>query len=179
MKDFIGTYDNVGSSDYCKKFIDFIEYLKVSGLAKREEHEPERKELVSLINKAQEKIDLLLTERAEYQLQINSFEVEIGPIKYISAIIYGDKALDYIDTAVRAVILILVFVFDPLAVLLIVSANMSFAEYSEKRKRALNKKRKMLEKQNEGKVKTTVTEQPNGMKKITKQQGNVSMEYYE
>ena len=132
-----------------------------------------------MINKAQEKIDLLLTERAEYQLQINSFEVEIGPIKYISAIIYGDKALDYIDTAVRAVILILVFVFDPLAVLLIVSVNMSFAEYSEKRKRAINKKRKMLEKQNEGKVKTIVTEQPNGMKKITKQQGNVSMEYYE
>ena len=39
--------------------------------------------------------------------------------------------------------------------------------------------RKQLEKQNEGKVKTTVTEQSNGMKKITKQQGNVSMEYYE
>ena len=159
------------------KYLDLGAVSK--GLAKREEQEPERKELVSLINKAQEKIDLLLTERAEYQLQINSFEVEIGPIKYISAIIYGDKALDYIDTAVRAVILILVFVFDPLAVLLIVSANMSFAEYSEKRKRALNKKRKMLEKQNEGKVKTTVTEQSNGMKKITKQQGNVSMEYYE
>ena len=159
------------------KYLDLGAVSK--GLAKREEQEPERKELVSLINKAQEKIDLLLTERAEYQLQINSFEVEIGPIKYISAIIYGDKALDYIDTAVRAVILILVFVFDPLAVLLIVSANMSFAEYSEKRKRVLNKKRKILEKQNEGKVKTTVTEQPNGMKKITKQQGNVSMEYYE
>ena len=159
------------------KYLDLGAVSK--GLAKREEQEPERKDLVSLINKAQEKIDLLLTERAEYQLQINSFEVEIGPIKYISAIIYGDKALDYIDTAVRAVILILVFVFDPLAVLLIVSANMSFAEYSEKRKRVLNKKRKMLEKQNEGKVKTTVTEQPNGMKKITKQQGNVSMEYYE
>jgi len=43
----------------------------------------------------------------------------------------------------------------------------------------LNSIEKMLEKQNEGKVKTTVTEQPNGMKKITKQQGNVSMEYYE
>ena len=140
------------------KYLDLGAVSK--GLAKREEQEPERKELVSLINKAQEKIDLLLTERAEYQLQINSFEVEIGPIKYISAIIYGDKALDYIDTAVRAVILILVFVFDPLAVLLIVSANMSFAEYNEKRKRALNRKRKMLEKQNEGKVKTTVTEQP-------------------
>ena len=159
------------------KYLDLGAVSK--GLAKRDEQEPERKELVSLINKSQEKIDLLLEERAEYQLQINSFEVEIGPIKYISAIVYGDKALDYIDTAVRAVILILVFVFDPLAVLLLVSANISFAEYNEKRKRALARKRKQLEKQNEGKVKTTVTEQSNGMKKITKQQGNVSMEYYE
>ena len=159
------------------KYLDLGAVSK--GLAKRDQQEPERKELVSLINKSQEKIDLLLEERAEYQLQINSFEVEIGPIKYISAIVYGDKALDYIDTAVRAVILILVFVFDPLAVLLLVSANMSFAEYNEKRKRALARKRKQLEKENKGKVKTTVTEEPNGMKKITKQQGNVSMEYYE
>ena len=159
------------------KYLDLGAVSK--GLAKRDQQEPERKELVSLINKSQEKIDLLLEERAEYQLQINSFEVEIGPIKYISAIVYGDKALDYIDTAVRAVILILVFVFDPLAVLLLVSANISFAEYNEKRKRALARKKKQLEKQNEGKVKTTVTEQSNGMKKITKQQGNVSMEYYE
>ena len=159
------------------KYLDLGAVSK--GLAKRDQQEPERKELVSLINKSQEKIDLLLEERAEYQLQINSFEVEIGPIKYISAIVYGDKALDYIDTAVRVVILILVFVFDPLAVLLLVSANISFAEYNEKRKRAFARKRKQLEKQNEGKVKTTVTEEPNGMKKITKQQGNVSMEYYE
>ena len=159
------------------KYLDLGAVSK--GLAKRDEQEPERKELVNLINKAQEKIDLLLEERGEYQLQINSFEVEIGPIKYISAIIYGDEALDYIDTAVRAVILILVFVFDPLAVLLLVSANMSFAEYNEKRKRALARKKKQLEKQNEGKVKTTVTEESNGMKKIVKQQGNVSMEYYE
>jgi len=159
------------------KYLDLGAVSK--GLAKRDEQEPERKELVNLINKAQEKIDLLLEERGEYQLQINSFEVEIGPIKYISAIIYGDEALDYIDTAVRAVILILVFVFDPLAVLLLVSANMSFAEYNEKRKRALARKKKQLEKQNEGKVKTTVTEESNGMKKVVKQQGNVSMEYYE
>ena len=158
----------------------YLELGAVSkGLKKREDQEQERNALTNTINNAQSRIDKLLDEKSEYRLQINSFEVEVGPLKYISALVYGDEALDYIDTAVRAVILILVFVFDPLAVLLIVSANMSFAEYSEKRKRALNKKRKMLEKQNEGKVKTTVTEQPNGMKKITKQQGNVSMEYYE
>ena len=86
---------------------------------------------MTLINESQERIDDLLTERSEYQLEINSFEVEIGPIKYISALIYGDDALDYIDTAVRAVILTRVVVFDPLAVLLIISANISFQDYNE------------------------------------------------
>jgi len=158
----------------------YVELGAVSkGLQKREDQEKERNSLTNIINKSQGKIDKLLDEKSEYKLQINSFEVEVGPLKYISALIYGDKALDFIDSAVRGVILILVFVFDPLAVLLIIAANMSFAEYNEKRKRAFARKRKQLEKQNEGKVKTTVTEEPNGMKKITKQQGNVSMEYYE
>ena len=155
------------------KYLDLGAVSK--GLAKRDEQEPERKELVNLINKAQERIDLLLEERGEYQLQINSFEVEIGPIKYISAIIYGDRALDYIDTAVRAVILILVFVFDPLAVLLLVSANMSFVEYNEKRKRALARKNKVPK----DAIKTTVSQQQNGLRKVTKEQNGVSMEYYE
>ena len=158
----------------------YVELGAVSkGLQKREDQEQERNTLTNIINKSQGKIDKLLDEKSEYKLQINSFEVEIGPLKYISALVYGDDALDFIDTAVRGVILILVFVFDPLAVLLIIAANMSFAEYNEKRKRALARKRKQLEKENKGKVKTTVTEEPNGMKKITKQQGNVSMEYYE
>jgi len=155
------------------KYLDLGAVSK--GLEKRDQQEPERKELVSLINKSQEKIDSLLEERAEYQLQINSFEVEIGPIKYISAIVYGDKALDYIDTAVRAVILILVFVFDPLAVLLLVSANISFTEYNEKRKRALARKNKVPK----NAIKTTVGQPQNGLRKVTKEQNGVSMEYYE
>ena len=158
----------------------YVELGAVSkGLQKREDQEEERNSLTNIINKSQGKIDKLLDEKSEYKLQINSFEVEVGPLKYISALIYGDKALDFIDSAVRGVILILVFVFDPLAVLLIIAANMSFAEYNEKRKRALARKRKQLEKENKGKVKTTVTEQSNGMRKVTKQQGNVSMEYFE
>ena len=149
------------------------------GLAKREEQEPERRELVRLINESQKRIDDFLTERSEYQLQINSFEVEIGPIKYISALIYGDEALDYIDTAVRAVILTLVFVFDPLAVLLLISANMSFQDYNEQKRKMLLRRKKELEEKNKGKVKTTITNEENGMKKITKEQNGVSMSYYE
>ena len=159
------------------KYIDLGAVSK--GLAKREEQEPERKQLVKLIDESQIRIDNLLTERAEYTLQINSFEVEIGPIKYISAIVYGDRALDYIDTAVRAVILTLVFVFDPLAVLLLISANMSFQDYTDKRRKILSRRKKLEEEKNKGKMQTIVRKDPNGMNKVTKTQGNVSMEYYE
>ena len=149
------------------------------GLNKRQEQEPERASLMSQVNEAQNRIDVLLDTKSEYQLEINNFEVEVGPLKYISALIYGDEALDYLDTSVRGVILILVFVFDPLAVLLIIAANISITEVQEKRKRAAARKRKALEKNNEGRIKTTVTKEENGMKKVTKEQNGVEMSYYE
>lgn len=55
-------------------------------------------------------------------------EVEVGPLKYIAEMIYGDKAQDHFDSAVRAVIILIVAVFDPLAVLLLIAANMSFSQ---------------------------------------------------
>ena len=154
----------------------YLELGAVSkGLKKREDQEQERNALIGNINNAQGRIDKLLDEKSEYKLQINSFEVEVGPLKYISALVYGDEALDYIDTAVRAVILILVFVFDPLAVLLIIAANISFTEYNEKRKRALARKNKVPK----NAIKTTVGQPQNGLRKVTKEQNGVSMEYYE
>ena len=154
----------------------YLELGAVSkGLKKREDQEIERVGLTTTINNTQNRIDKLLDEKSEFQLQINSFEVEVGPLKYISALVYGDEALDYIDTAVRAVILILVFVFDPLAVLLIIAANMSFAEYNDKRKRALARKNKVPK----GAIKTTVGKEQNGLRKVTKSVNGVSMEYYE
>ena len=154
----------------------YLELGAVSkGLKKREDQEQERNALIGNINNAQGRIDKLLDEKSEYKLQINSFEVEVGPLKYISALVYGDEALDYIDTAVRAVILILVFVFDPLAVLLIIAANISFTEYNEKRKRALARKNRVPK----GAIKTTVSEEQNGLRKVTKSVNGVSMEYYE
>lgn len=154
----------------------YLELGAVSkGLKKREDQEQERNALTDNINNAQGRIDKLLDEKSEYKLQINSFEVEVGPLKYISALVYGDEALDYIDTAVRAVILILVFVFDPLAVLLIIAANISFAEYNNKRKRALARKNKVPK----NAIKTTVGQPQNGLRKVTKEQNGVSMEYYE
>ena len=50
------------------------------------------------------------------------------PIKYIVELIYGDSAPNVLDSAVRFVIVLLVLVFDPLAILLVVSANMTWAQ---------------------------------------------------
>jgi septal ring factor EnvC (AmiA/AmiB activator) len=60
---------------------------------------------------------------AEANLQVQKVEVEVGPLKYIAELIYGESARDHLDNAVRIVILLLVFVFDPLAVMLLIAAS--------------------------------------------------------
>ena len=142
------------------------------GLGKREEQEEERNLLNTTVSNAQLRIDDLLDEKTEFNLQIKNFEAEVGPLKYISALFYGEDALDYIDRSVRYVILILVFVFDPLAVLLIIAANMSFNEYNAKVKRRKNRKK------NKGDITTTVQQQGE-LRKVTKEQNGVEINYYE
>ena len=142
------------------------------GLGKREEQEEERNLLNTTVSNAQLRIDNLLDEKTEYNLQIKNFEAEVGPLKYISALFYGEDALDYIDRSVRYVILILVFVFDPLAVLLLIAANMSFNEYN-----AMIKRRKSRKK-NKGDITTTVQQQGE-LRKGSKEQNGVEINYYE
>ena len=56
---------------------------------------------------------------------------------------------------------------------------MSFQDWSDRRKKILSRKRKLEEEEDKKRVKTIVRKDPNGMNKVTKTQGNVSMEYYE
>ena len=156
----------------------YVELGAVSkGLDRRLEQEEERDILTSMVNKSQLKIDEYLDEKSEYDLEIKNFEVEVGPLKYISALIYGYDALNFLDSAVRIVILILVFVFDPLAVLLVVAANISINDYNNR------KRRERLKKFNKDKKhKILVKEEPIGdgtARKITKTKNGVTMEYYE
>ena len=126
-----------------------------------------------MVNKSQQQIDVYLDEKAEHDLQIKSFEVEVGPLKYISALIYGDEAVNFLDNAVRIVILILVFVFDPLAVLLVIAANISIREEH-------NRRRKINRKKNANKIRVKEEMIGDGTaKKITKTKNGVTMEYYE
>jgi hypothetical protein len=76
-----------------------------------------------IITKAEKENDTLYDERSELSAEVRAFEVEVGPIKYIADLIYEDGR-ENLEEAVRAVIIMLVLVFDPLAILLVVAANM-------------------------------------------------------
>ena len=156
----------------------YVELGAVSkGLDRRVSQEEERLKLTNMVNKSQEKIDEYLDQKSEYTLEIKNFEVEVGPLKYISALLYGDDALTFLENAVRWVILILVFVFDPLAVLLVVAANITIRDVLNKRKRIRDK---LLRKQRKNKI--LVKTEPIGdgtARKITKTKNGVTMEYYE
>lgn len=102
------------------------------GLAARAEQQPERDRLNSVITQAENEIAKLNEEKADLTTTIRAFEVEVGPIKYIAELVYEDGRAN-LEEAVRWVIIILIFVFDPLAVLLVIAANMSLKEQSEKK----------------------------------------------
>jgi hypothetical protein len=84
----------------------------------------ERQALAEEIKKAQEEISRLNTERQPIAQQVRQVEAEVGPIKYIAALVYGnDLNQDLLETAVRWVIILIVIVFDPLAVLMLIAWN--------------------------------------------------------
>ena len=83
----------------------------------------------SQIARSQQRIQQLIGQRAPLQSAQIKIDAEIGPIKYIGALAVDvglAKVVD-VEAAVRWVIIIIIFVFDPLAVLMLVAANQSFA----------------------------------------------------
>ncbi len=89
--------------------------------------EAKEKELEGKLAVAFTSIDELNEEKFLLQSQIKEIEVEVGPIKYIAEFIYDQEASsDILEKSVRWVIIIIIFVFDPLAVLLLIAANFTF-----------------------------------------------------
>jgi hypothetical protein len=86
----------------------------------------ERATLQNDIAQAQKKIAALNQERAPVASELRKVEAEVGPIKYIAALIYGDNPdANLLEKAVRWVIIILVLVFDPLAIMMVLAATES------------------------------------------------------
>jgi len=84
------------------------------------------------VRSASSEIDRLTEEKIELESEYRKLEAEVGPIKYIAEFIYGDTAdNNMLEEAVRWVIITIIFVFDPLAVLLLIASQYTF-EYRRK-----------------------------------------------
>jgi len=84
----------------------------------------ERNRLLREIDTEQRKIQALNDERAPIAAEVRKVEAEVGPIKYIAALIYGDNPeANVLEKAVRWVIILIVIVFDPLALTLLLAAT--------------------------------------------------------
>ena len=87
----------------------------------------ERTVLQNDISKAQTEITRLQEQRAPIASEMRKVEAEVGPIKYIAALIYGDNPeANLLEKAVRWVIILIVVVFDPLALTLLLAATKTF-----------------------------------------------------
>lgn len=115
------------------------------GLKERAKQEEERTALNNAIEDASNKIAELSDKKATLSLAQDKIEAEVGPIKYVAELIYGESAKDNIDKAVRIVILILIFVFDPLAVLLLIAANISLRQWRLKKQLIKSNKQQNLQ----------------------------------
>jgi hypothetical protein len=92
----------------------------------RRAQQKDRNRILNEIGSAQTKIAKYNEERAPIASEVRKVEAEVGPIKYIAALIYGDESANdvtMLEKAVRIVTILIVIVFDPLAVLLLIAAN--------------------------------------------------------
>ena len=86
------------------------------------------KELELNIENIQPEIDGLREEKFVFEKQYRQFEAEVGPVKYIAQLIYGDNPdQNLLEAAVRWVIILIVAVFDPLAIMMLLAATETFA----------------------------------------------------
>lgn len=119
------------SSDFDDKIKDVRDKIDINllptSLAPKENAEPR-----SLIEEAYERVNVLEAEKFGYGSKLRALEVEIGPILYIANMLneWGGMSIDT-NQAIRVVIITLIFVFDPLAILLLIAATMTFAAHKK------------------------------------------------
>lgn len=104
----------------------------------RRQQQAERSRLQSNIGNAQSNIAKLQSERAPIAAEVRKVEAEVGPIKYIAKLIYGDNPdTNLLEKAVTWVIILIVAVFDPLAVIMLLAAQMTFGWAREQKQESV------------------------------------------
>ena len=84
------------------------------------------KEIEANIAAEQLAMDLVREDKLVYEKEYRKLEAEVGPIKYIAEFVYGESDKTILEKAVTWVIILIIFVFDPLAVLLLIASQYSF-----------------------------------------------------
>ena len=98
----------------------------VNANAMRQRQAKERTQIQADITKSQKTIATLNEERAPIAAEIRKVEAEVGPLKYIAAFIYGATDESILERAVTWVIITIIVVFDPLAIIMLLAAQMTF-----------------------------------------------------
>ena len=113
----------------------YIELGAISkGLSKIGAMDNETNLLKTKIEGLENEIDDLSDEKYGLKTELNLAEVEVGPIRYVASMLYDDVSESQLEEAVRWRIILLIFVFDPLAVVLVIAANISLRDYRRERK---------------------------------------------
>lgn len=104
-------------------------------VAIRRSQQKERARLQSEIAAEQKIVAAISEERAPIAAEVRKVEAEVGPIKYIAKFLYGDHGADenMLEKAVTWIIILIVVVFDPLAVIMLLGAQMTFAWAKEEK----------------------------------------------
>jgi hypothetical protein len=98
----------------------------------RRSQQRDRSALAKDIEANQKLIASLNDEAAPIRAEVRKVEAEVGPIKYIAAFVYGETDPTILEKAVTWVIIVLIVVFDPLAVILLLSSQISFQNFRER-----------------------------------------------
>ena len=108
-------------------------------VAIRRAQQKERARLQSEIQTEQKIVAAISEDRAPIAAELRKVEAEVGPIKYIAAFVYGATDISILERAVSWMILLIIGVFDPLAILLVIGAN-SMLQNEKKRPKIRNLK---------------------------------------
>jgi len=115
--------------DAIKKLIDTGK--SENALKNNEKQTSKRDELVKRKEKETADLVAIKSKKIELESEVKKIEAEVGPIKYIAELFYDTSDTKLLDKAVRGVIIILIIVFDPLAIFLLIAFNISMKRKEE------------------------------------------------
>jgi hypothetical protein len=143
----------------------------------RKSQQKERARLTNENLKLQKEIAEVNEQKSPIMAEMRKNEADIGPIKYVAELIYGTSDSDIVDKAVRLVIMIIMLVFDPLAVLLLIAGNISIGRKSASNINMENDIPIFSPTNNETKITKTKIRKPKAAKSVEVDTSNIATIY--